>query len=106
MAGALQFVEPDGTSEDAVADRSTLTPISDEEVANDLRIVIEAYRTGRPVPAGRSLRMSLAGAQPKIALARDADGAWARTARGAPTTHILKPEYRNPRSWPTSSSTT
>lgn len=41
--------------------------------------------------------MSLAGAQPKIALVRKPDGTWARQQRGAPTTHILKPEYRTPR---------
>ncbi|GAA1864789.1 HipA domain-containing protein [Myceligenerans crystallogenes] len=97
VAGALQFIEPGGESEDAVADRKAVTPMSDEEVADDLRSVIDAYRTGRPVPAGGPLRMSLAGAQPKIALVRTADGAWARPQRGAPTTHILKPEYSTAR---------
>ena len=97
VAGALQIVGAGDDSDDATANRSETSPISDEEVSAVLRDVIDAYRTGRPVPRGGSLRMSLAGAQPKIALARTADGSWARTRRGTPTTHILKPEYRTPR---------
>ncbi|GEL94508.1 HipA domain-containing protein [Cellulomonas composti] len=97
VAGALQFVVPGETSEDAAADRSAVDTISDDEVAAALAEVIEVYRTGRPLRGGERLRISLAGAQPKIALVLTPDG-WARPRRGAPTTHILKPEYRTPRS--------
>jgi serine/threonine-protein kinase HipA len=97
VAGALQFVAPGSASEDAVADRTVITPMSEDDVATDLRTVLDVYRTGRPVPTGGPLRTSLAGAQPKIAIARMAGGAWGRPQRGAPTTHIIKPEYRSPR---------
>lgn len=97
VAGALQFVDAGEDSDDAAANRAEICPVSDDEVSVALRDVIDAYRTGRPVPRSGSLRMSLAGAQPKIALARTSDGSWARTRRGTPTTHILKPEYRTPR---------
>lgn len=51
----------------------------------------------QPLLAGdRELRLSLAGAQQKIALARFPDG-WQLPLRGAPSTHILKPS-RAP--WP------
>jgi serine/threonine-protein kinase HipA len=99
VAGALQFVAPEEGSDDAMADRSAVTAMSDDEMADDLRTMIDAYRTGRPLAAVGQLRMSLAGAQPKIALVRAADGTWGRPSRGAPTTHILKPEYRTPRTF-------
>lgn len=97
VAGALQFVAPDGVSEDATADRSALTPMSDEEVASELNSVIDVYRSGRLLHGADRFRMSLAGAQPKLALVRLPDGSWARPDRGAPTTHILKPQQRFPR---------
>lgn len=97
VAGALQFIAPGDVSEDATIDRSAMTPIGDEEIAHDLRTVISVYRTGRAVQGGDRFRMSLAGAQPKIALARTEDGSWARPDRGVPTTHIFKPEFRTPR---------
>ncbi|HPX48743.1 MAG TPA: type II toxin-antitoxin system HipA family toxin, partial [Treponemataceae bacterium] len=51
----------------------------------------------RPLLTGdRELRLSLAGAQQKISLARFADS-WHLPLRGAPSTHILKPS-RDP--WP------
>jgi serine/threonine-protein kinase HipA len=45
----------------------------------------------------RDIRMSLAGAQPKLLLAR-IDGRWAEPLEGAPSTHILKPTT----AWPDS----
>lgn len=98
VAGALQLVRPGETSTDATADRSVLVPISDDEVAHELATVVDAYRTGRALTGTDRLRMSLAGAQPKIALAVMPDGTWARAHDGAPSTHILKPEFRTPRS--------
>ncbi|WP_448060435.1 HipA domain-containing protein [Cellulomonas hominis] len=93
VAGALQLLPPGHTSTDATADRTALEPISDDEVADDLAKVIDAYRTGAPLRGRGRMRISLAGAQPKIALVALPDGTWARPGPGAPTTHILKPEY-------------
>ncbi|QOR69396.1 HipA domain-containing protein [Ruania alkalisoli] len=97
VAGALQFLPPGQESSDATANRSLLTSVSDEELARDLATVIDAYRTGRPLRGRERLRLSLAGAQPKLALVAMPDGTWARPGPGAPTTHILKPEYTTPR---------
>jgi serine/threonine-protein kinase HipA len=46
----------------------------------------------RPMGIGAEIRVSLAGQQPKLVLARTADGAWGRPVGGAPSTHILKPQ--------------
>lgn len=91
VAGALQFVRPGDESEDARADRSALTPGDDDAIADELRETIRAYRTGRS-PAHVWGRISLAGAQPKIALVRSPDGSWLAPGQGVPTTHILKPQ--------------
>lgn len=40
----------------------------------------------------RGARLSIAGAQEKIVLAKLADGSWAWPLHGAPSTHILKPQ--------------
>ena len=46
----------------------------------------------RPLRAfERGARLSIAGAQEKLVLARVANGSWAWPVRGAPSTHILKP---------------
>lgn len=97
VAGALQLLPPGDESTDATADRAVLEPISEDEVADDLARVIDAYRTGAPLRGRERMRISLAGAQPKIALVALPDGTWARPGPGAPTTHILKPEYSAPR---------
>jgi len=97
VAGALQILPVDHPSTDRDADRSASEPIGDDEVALDLSKVIDAYRTGRPLHGRERLRMSLAGAQPKIALTIAPDGTWRRPGPGAPTTHILKAEYVTPR---------
>ncbi|MEN0072720.1 MAG: HipA domain-containing protein [Propionicimonas sp.] len=97
VAGALQLLPPGQSSSDASADRSASDPIEDDEVARDLSTIIDAYRTGRPLHGRDRLRMSLAGAQPKIALVLAPDGTWRRPGPGSPTTHILKAEYVTPR---------
>ncbi|WP_156250850.1 HipA domain-containing protein [Pseudactinotalea terrae] len=97
VAGALQFLPPGQPSTDQSADRSATEPITDDEVAEDLAKVIDAYRTGRALRGRERMRMSLAGAQPKIALIAAPDGSWRRPGPGAPTTHILKPEFSTPR---------
>lgn len=60
------------------------------ELGDALRSVVEEYRHGRGVGAAAG-RFSLAGAQPKLALFRTENGAWAVPDGGTPTTHILKP---------------
>lgn len=96
VAGALQLTGQGDEVTDATADRSRLVPMDDDEVAADLRRAIEAYTSGAPVRTAAA-RMSLSGAQPKIALVRRPDDTWATTTPGVPTTHILKPEYVEPR---------
>lgn len=87
-AGAVQVVPADTSPpEQAVATK----PVPDDEVAAMLR-GIDAARLGNDnQPHG--VRLSLAGAQPKILLAR-VDGQWCRPVNGAPSTHIIKPESR------------
>lgn len=46
----------------------------------------------RPLGAGEDVRVSLAGQQAKLLLARRADGRWGIPRGGHPSTHILKPE--------------
>ena len=89
-AGALQFVTPERVAEfTGMPARSLqLERIGEADVAADLRRV---RRNGvavmdREAPG----RFSLPGAQPKIALFRDAKG-WGRAIGRTPTTHILKP---------------
>ena len=83
-AGAVQFVNP------AYEDNPGLYPLSAEELAE---LLLKA-----PVdPIGtinRSARISLAGAQDKVALTRDDQGAWHVPLAGAPSTHILKPQSK------------
>ena len=81
-AGAVQIVNP------AYEDVPSLLRLDARE--------LEALLHTTPVePIGtvdRSARISLAGAQDKVALARSADGAWAVPLAGAASTHILKPQ--------------
>ena len=83
-AGAVQIVNP--AYEDAPAEY----PLDDQALAKLLHTT--------PVdPIGtvdRSARISLAGAQDKVALVRKHDGTWAVPLGGAPSTHILKPQSR------------
>ena len=87
-AGALVIQPP---SEDApvAAPISEAMPISDDEVAERLARLPQA-----PLGVdGRSgVRVSLAGVQRKLLLARRADGRWVDPADGIPSTHILKPQ--------------
>ena len=84
VAGALQFLPPEATPQPPAA--SQAAPLGDEELMR----MIDALPT-RPLLAGQAgLRLSLAGAQPKVPVVL-ADGKIALPAPEQPTTHILKP---------------
>lgn len=84
-AGAVQIV-PQGHR-----DRPAREAVSEREIGTMLRQEMDRLVPHRQA-LYRAARVSLAGAQPKIALHRDADGAWSVATGGAPSTHILKPE--------------
>ena len=57
----------------------------------DLAELIANLRTA-PLGVTDRVRLSLAGVQEKLVLARMSDGSWGRPVDGTPSTHILKPE--------------
>lgn len=81
-AGAVVFVD-EGAPDPATTGR--LEPVDDDEIA---AMLTHAARHGGGGDRLDSLT-SLAGMEPKVALARTPDG-WARVRGGAPSTHILK----------------
>jgi serine/threonine-protein kinase HipA len=89
VAGALQFLPPGEESSDA-RERGGYQVLDENEVSDLLEDAIDRYREGRS-RAPETGRFSLAGAQPKIALLKTAEGSWARPLGATPTTHILKP---------------
>lgn len=89
VAGALQIIRPGEKSEDSVADRTTMTPIDDHDLSSMLHDILDVYGSGATWDG--SQRMSLAGAQAKLALTRTPDGRWAVPQRGTPSTCIVKP---------------
>ena len=90
-AGSAQFVptshaEQAGTPRDSGYDRLT---------DNDMGIGLAALKRGAVAweqAMGRPLSFSLSGAQTKVALRRDAHGAWSLPYGDAASTHILKIE--------------
>ncbi|WP_341250045.1 HipA domain-containing protein [Euzebya pacifica] len=87
-AGAVQFT-PDDTPPSTVGQ---LQWMSDTDVATALGDILAADTTNTPAKLADSGYFSLAGTQPKMALAHDADRGWARPLGAAATTHILKPQ--------------
>ena len=88
-AGAVQFCTPSAL-EKMLRRPRRLAPVGDSEIAAALRDAI-ADITGRQSSGSASAPcFSLAGGQPKIALALADDG-WHSPTGGAPSTHILKP---------------
>jgi serine/threonine-protein kinase HipA len=65
----------------------TAEPITDAEVAGRIRNLRLA-----PLGVDEKVRVSLAGMQQKLLLARTPDG-WALPVNGAPSTHLLKPTH-------------
>jgi serine/threonine-protein kinase HipA len=84
VAGALSFGEPGAGGE-----ADALEALSEAEIAGLLQDAKFGYETG--VDRGQSgIRLSIAGAQPKLALHRDG-GSWFLPSSLRPSTHILKP---------------
>lgn len=85
-AGAL-VVQP--ADEPPPGRPTTLTAerLTDDEIAG-----LVANLRSAPLGTGGRVRISLAGVQEKLLLARMPDGAWGRPVDGTPSTHILKPE--------------
>jgi len=82
-AGAVQIVPPDHSR-----GSPGYLPLTMAEIAEALD---DLHR--RPIRAlERGARLSIAGAQEKIVLARRPDGTWAWPTNGAPSTHIVKPQ--------------
>lgn len=98
VAGALQFTTSDEPPSDAGARAGAVRSMSTAEVEAAVLDAVERYRDGRTGSSSADVgRFSLAGAQPKVALARDRDGGWAAPLGSTPSTHILKPvtgDYR------------
>lgn len=100
VAGALQFLRPGQISEDANADRTALTPISEDALTQLLKNAIAVYSNG--ARSSGAYRMSLAGAQAKFGATTAPDGSWAIPDRGAPSTVIFKPQYADAGAFPDS----
>lgn len=83
-AGAVQIVNP------IYEDNPGLHRLDEDELARLLHSTpVEPIGT-----VDRGARISLAGGQDKVALARGRDGAWAVPLAGAMSSHILKPQSR------------
>ncbi|MBR3732460.1 MAG: HipA domain-containing protein, partial [Spirochaetales bacterium] len=88
-AGLISVVSED---EDAAAPNNYRINESNYQVLseNDLELMIKQLPQKPLIKSNNKLRLSLAGAQEKIALARF-DNKWHLPINGAPSTHILKP---------------
>lgn len=87
-AGAAQFVRPERLDEVLGSAKGDVKWLDEAEVAERLRQVRQD--AGQTRQQGDIGQFSLPGAQPKIALHRDA-GRWGIPQGAMPTTHILKP---------------
>ncbi len=86
VAGAITLL-PDGIEPPT---EPTSDALDDEQLA---RLLSELPKRPLAADAGEGIRLSLAGAQPKVPVIIDDDGRMALpTNTAAPTTHILKPE--------------
>ena len=83
-AGAVQIVNP------VYEDKPSLHRLDEDELARLLHSTpVEPIGT-----VDRGARISLAGAQDKVALTRGHDGSWAVPLAGAMSSHILKPQSK------------
>ncbi len=85
-AGAI-VVQPEDDPPPPVPSTRSAEPLS----ADDLGELVANLRSA-PLGLGRNVRLSLAGVQEKLLLARMPDGTWGRPVEGTPSTHIFKPE--------------
>ena len=86
-AGAVQFHASPSLPDD---ETETLIDLTEAEIASMLRLISED-RLDDPGAQLGELRLSLPGAQPKMALRRS-DGRWQLPTGSLATTHILKPQ--------------
>jgi serine/threonine-protein kinase HipA len=85
-AGAVVINPDDGTPPGA---KRRVEPLSEHDLA---RLVGELRERPLGADPEEDVRISLAGVQEKLLLARTSDGGWGRPAGGAPSTHIVKPQ--------------
>ena len=86
-AGAISFCAP-GEAPPPAAEEPRGTPFADDDLAAAIRALPES-----PLGDDEDVRISLAGQQPKLVVARHAEtGSWMRPVGGSPSTHIIKPE--------------
>ncbi|ALX66062.1 HipA domain-containing protein [Microbacterium sp. XT11] len=89
-AGAVQILPEGDDSSDAAVRQGDVSELDESEFAAIVADVIANRDTwGRRDNA--SVRWSLPGAQPKVALFRTDEGRWAIPNDSTPTTHIIKP---------------
>ena len=89
VAGAIK-IYPHGEKPSRAIKDSAMKYISDEEIENELLNKVTEYTNG--LTSGFSGgRISLAGAQPKIALHRTTGGRWVQPNEKYISTHIIKP---------------
>ncbi|HUW87374.1 MAG TPA: HipA domain-containing protein [Candidatus Paceibacterota bacterium] len=89
VAGAVE-IYPEGETPTSNSDDKELRRIYEGEIEDQLRGKIAEYQDG-VVIIKNSGKISLAGAQPKIALHKSAKGEWFVPTDSHPSTHILKP---------------
>lgn len=89
VAGAVE-IYPEGETPTNNSDEKELRKINEIEIEERLHGKIAEYEDG-VVITQNSGRISLAGAQPKIALHKSAEGEWFVPTDSHPSTHILKP---------------
>jgi serine/threonine-protein kinase HipA len=85
-AGAL-VIQPRDDPSPPLPTTRTAEPLSEDDLAE-----LVANLRSAPLGVGRTVRLSLAGVQEKLLLARMPDGKWGQPVDGTPSTHILKPE--------------
>ncbi|WP_298388011.1 HipA domain-containing protein [Ferrimicrobium sp.] len=88
-AGAL-VIQPKGDGAPLVVGASAKDAVDDAEIERRLRAL-----PVHPLGVDGRIRVSLAGVQSKLLLARLDDGPWVLPADGIVSTHILKPEHRD-----------
>jgi len=85
-AGAL-VIQPEDDPPPPPPTTLTAQPLTADDLAE---LIANLHRA--PLGIDRNVRLSLAGVQEKLLLARMPDGTWGRPVQGTPSTHILKPE--------------